>query len=684
MQNPPDVAARPHAAARTPALLAAPVAADSAPPSTPTGAATVSTQAQPNAQHAHAAALTAAHLHAHGYRRHRLGHGLAQAPDPVIGAYAGGAGGYGGHLPLRSTWAPGARDANSDLLPALPMQRAQSRELARTHPIAVGAIRTYVGRVVGTGLALVAQPDRRVLGWTAQQAVDWKLRTQAEFALWADSPAHCDITAAANFYALQAAVAIATAESGDCFTLLPAVVRTSAAPYALRVQLLEADRCGNPANSADTAREVAGVRRNAAGAAEAYHIYRQHPGALVYPIGRAGAADRFAGDWVNATGPNGRRAVLHHWHPTRPGQTRGVPWFAPIVALLKDLDTYTDAELKAAVVSAFLTAFIQTPAPAGPAPIFGGDTPLATIQATGEVEMGPGAVVGLAPGETAQVADPTRPNPAFDGFVAAMMAQVGMALGIPSELLLKRFNASYSASRAALLDAWVFFRAQRDWLANSFCRPVYETWLAEAVALGRVQAPGFFDDPLLRWAYSQAAWHGDSLGSLDPAKEVQAYREAIDAHLLTRERAEWELFGSDWNATLEAKSAERAALDAAGLAPTPPPAVAPPQPAPRQSTDNDDGAEQPGGPSPRSRAPLHPAQSPAADLAASVQAAQSAHAAHADIAAALAALDRTLQALAAAQARPLVLPEGAVQLEAHIHTTPPAAQPANHPPADAR
>lgn len=106
-------------------------------------------------------------------------------------------------------------------------------------------------------------------------------------------------------------------------------------------------------------------------------------------------------------------------------------------------------------------------------------------------------------------------------------------------------------------------------MALSFCQPVYETWMAEAVALGRIHAPGFFADPLLRWAYTRTAWTGDSPGSINPKDEVAAYRDAIDARLCTRERAEWELFGTDFNQTLPVKAAEEAALDRNQLKPVP-------------------------------------------------------------------------------------------------------------------
>lgn len=183
--------------------------------------------------------------------------------------------------------------------------------------------------------------------------------------------------------------------------------------------------------------------------------------------------------------------------------------------------------------------------------------------------MGPAAIVGLAKGEKANFANPTRPNTAYEPFVMGLLTLIGAGLGIPVELLVKKFNSSYSASKAALLDAWQHFRSERAWLVLSFCQPVYETWMAEAVSSGRIQAPGFFRDPLIRWAYTRAAWHGDSQGSINPKDEVAAYRDAIDGRLMTHERAEWELFGSDFTRTFPTKKREQAMLSDAGMLPVP-------------------------------------------------------------------------------------------------------------------
>lgn len=487
----------------------------------------------------------------------------------------------GGPTPAKRWWNPRPRDARSDSLPRLPDQRGQSRDLARTSPIAVGAIQTNIDRVVGTGLALSAQPNIRVLGWSKQQALDWKAHVQNEFSLFADS-AESDMAQTLNFYQQQGLVLRSTLESGDCFTLLPDQPRTATMPYALRLQVLEADRVGNPGSQLLSTRSMAGgVRMNAAGAPEAYHLYDNHPGGFL--PGQGGSL--YAGQWIDRLGRSGRRRMLHHFRKLRPEMPRGLPYLAPIIDAIKQISRYTEAEIMAAVITAFLTVFIEAPG-GNAAPVFDG-----TSQAAGaEIGLGMGAVVGLAPGEKATTVNPGRPNPNFEPFIEAVLTQIGMALGLPRELLVKKFNASYSASKAALLDAWVYFRNVRSWLGLSFCQPVYETWLAESVAIGRVPAPGFFSDPLIRWAYTRALWPGDSMGSINPKDEVTAYLAAIDGRLMTRERAEWELFGTDWNDTFLQKESEQSRLAEAKLLPVPK-AGAAAQPGPQDPAPSNEGDE---------------------------------------------------------------------------------------------
>ncbi len=221
-----------------------------------------------------------------------------------------------------------------------------------------------------------------------------------------------------------------------------------------------------------------------------------------------------------------------------------------MIEALKQLGNYTEAEIMAAVVSSCFTVFIKSPQ---------GDSsllPMAGNQSHSSdtaYKLGNGAIIDLAEGEDISTVNPGRPNAQFDPFVQSILRQIGVALELPFEVLIKHFTASYSAARAALLEAWRFFMARREWLAQHFCQVVYEAWFYEAVSLGRIEAPGFiFGDPAIRAAYCGAHWIGPAPGQIDPLKEIQAARERIDAGISTLSRETAALTGEEWEKTHQA------------------------------------------------------------------------------------------------------------------------------------
>ena len=104
---------------------------------------------------------------------------------------------------------------------------------------------------------------------------------------------------------------------------------------------------------------------------------------------------------------------------------------------------------------------------------------------------------------------------------------------------------------------------RRAWFVADFCQPVYEIWLAEAVALGRINAPGFFADPLVRAAWCRARWIGPVQGQLDPLKEANAAVILTEHGFKTHEQVAREMGGGDWEANVEQLTAENRKLSEA-------------------------------------------------------------------------------------------------------------------------
>ena len=109
------------------------------------------------------------------------------------------------------------------------------------------------------------------------------------------------------------------------------------------------------------------------------------------------------------------------------------------------------------------------------------------------------------------------------------------------------------------------FRMRRDWISSSFCKPVYEAWLTEAILKGRIDAPGFFDDPLIRAAWCGSEWYGDAQGQLDPLKEVNAAKIRVEEGFSTREREAAELTGMKFENIVAIRKHEEAMMKDAGL-----------------------------------------------------------------------------------------------------------------------
>ena len=358
--------------------------------------------------------------------------------------------------------------------------------------------------------------------------------------------------------------------NGDACVLLEYEQPGNAMPYGLRVHLIESDRVSTPGSSGNDIylyavnpetknRIFNGVEVDDNNRIVAYHICSSHPGSNLYTQKKWKRVSAF-GDRTGV--PN----VLMIYETERAEQYRGVPYLAPVVESLKQLTRYSEAEMMAAVINGFFTVFIKPNKETSE----GGFTGVVDEEdrvANDDVnyEIGPGMVNVLAPGEDIEIADAKRPSSNFEAFTTAFAVYIGAALEIPVEELLKHFSSSYSASRAALLEAWRAYRMKRAWLAADLCQPVYEIFLAESIARGRLKAPGFFLDPLTRMAYCKAQWNGPAQGMIDPVNEVKAAEKRINIGLSTRQRETIEMTGGDFDSNVAQLARENHLMKAAGI-----------------------------------------------------------------------------------------------------------------------
>lgn len=462
-------------------------------------------------------------------------------------------------------WKTSDGSADADTLADLPTLRRQSRDLIRNEALPAGAIDTMVMGVVGLGVVPQSRIDAEFLGLSDEAASAWSRSAERIFNHIAGKPTF-DAEGRSNFWQMQRLLYRSRLESGDVLALRRYIPRRGKA-LGVCVQVVEADRITTPLEKMNNSRIREGVEVDANGFPVAFHVMQEHPGDK--PI--LTAATEFTR--VPAYDKNGDPLALLLVPRLRPGQTRGVPHLAPVVELFKQLGRYTEAEVSAAVTAAMLAVFVKSPAPVGPLsgsaiPGIVGGVQVAP-KGNGLTRLQSGMIIDLAPGEEIQVADATRPNTAFEAFCDAILSYVGSALGLPRDVLTKSYNASYSAARAALQDAFRKYLVERDDLNLGFNQPVWNWVLDEAVASGLLSAPGYFEDPMIREAYQSAIWVGPVMMSLDPGKDASAAEKWINLGIKSRQDVCAEN-GLDYDATLLQRAKEKKLEDAAGLTPPPP------------------------------------------------------------------------------------------------------------------
>lgn len=464
---------------------------------------------------------------------------------------------------LRSlvNWAPALGSGRTDL-PTRERETmiARSNDAFRGHMVARAAVTRVRTNVIGTGIIPHSNVDSQFLGLSEDDAIALNETINREWARYAENPQECDAEAMLDHYAQQLLVEISATLGGDVFALTPFEVRPGCT-YGTKVQLIDGVRVSTPTNRLPSPSLVDGVEMDELGAPVRYHIRRRHPD------DKAGTAPD-GWDVVDVFGAQtGRRRAMHIFNDKeRIAQVRGVPFLAPILEPLQSLEQYSRAELIAAVISAMFTVFLKKPvnafnAAGNPLAAFTNATAPGdkTPAPTGDLSLGHGAVVDLAPGEEAEFANPTRPNSSFDPFFTAVCTQMGASLELPVDELLLRYQTSYSAARAAMLQAWRFYTLRRQSRVQQFCSPVRELWFDEAVARSKIPVSGYAD-PQRRAAYLRCIWIGPARGSMDEKQETEAAAMRIEKGLSNETMECAAMMGEAWSdvrATRERELARR-------------------------------------------------------------------------------------------------------------------------------
>lgn len=380
--------------------------------------------------------------------------------------------------------------------------RNHARHLDRNHDIISGGLSTLVQNLIGpSGINIVPTP-RDAAGDVIESVVDQIMPLYLD---WSRRP---EVTWMHDWASAQRLLARTWLRDGEVLTQelrgpIPFLDHGSTVPFSL--ELLEPDMI--PLDLDDAARRILqGVERNAWGRAIAYHVYKRHPGDadVMMPETKRVPAD----------------LIRHLRTIDRLGQVRGVSILASTFTRIEDLKDYEESERIAAKIAAsFAAAIIK-----GDPTLY--DTDAASGAAERKMRMQPGMVFdNLRVGESVQTIDSKRPNPNLEPYRNGQLRAIAAPMRISFSSLSKNYNGTYSAQRQELVEQYGAYGVLAYEFISQMVRPVYERFVAIAVASGELILPAGMTPSMALGA----DYLPPPMPWIDPMKEATALRTQVRA-----------------------------------------------------------------------------------------------------------------------------------------------------------
>jgi len=423
--------------------------------------------------------------------------------------------------------------------------RSRARQLVRNSPWASNAVEAWVTNCIGTGVRPRPQTTDP----------DLKRRIMTLWNRWvtqADADGHLD------YYGLQALVTREQMEAGEILVRQRFRLPKDGLAVPLQLQVIEADHLplsmSQPGIGRNTIR--AGIEFDLLGKRVAYHLLRDHPG------------DSSLTFRANSTSIVPADQILHVFKPLRAGQIRGVTGFAPVMIKMLDIDAYDDAEVTRKKTAALFTGFITSSLDkdsisAGDPSTVNDDNAIDGQTGARRVDLEPGMMQILDPGEDIKFSDPADVGGSYEAFLKMQLRAIASGLGVTYEQLSGDLSGvNFSSIRAGLIE----FRRrclmhQAQIINCQFNAPVWRAWFRQAVLSGALSiGRRDVEDPDV----SGVKWIGQGFEYVNPVQDQQAQLSANRAGYKSRGQIATSM-GRDPE-ELEAEIAEEnARADASGL-----------------------------------------------------------------------------------------------------------------------
>lgn len=436
------------------------------------------------------------------------------------------------------------------------LRNLQDRNLKAVSETAIGSmiVNTYVSFVIGKGLQAQASPENSTLGWTEEQRTRFINQAESLFRTYAGSR-RIDHYGKLNFYQLQSVAFRNCCVDGD--SLRHSSYRSKRHGHEPYVQVLSGRWVRNPIGEIDTKTLTGGVYFDGVGREVGYSIAETTDNLSdTYECKRVSKYNPYSGfeefDLL--------RLDLHEAN-----QVRGIPILTSVLEDIGDLESFKAAYKAKAATQALFTGVITSEKDAPTPTVSTIDTlrslrePRENVEAlphqVDDVTLGTGNIISLNPGEKFEMAESKVPATDYEKFINTELSHIAAGAGmggVASEMVLQKYSDNYSASRATIAGQEKKWDAIRDVFATGFCTPIWKQVIDWGIRKGRIEAPGYLEgDWMFKEAVLAVTWVGSAPISIDPKKEIEAHLLAIGNNLETKEDAVRELYGKDFEETIE-------------------------------------------------------------------------------------------------------------------------------------
>ncbi|SMC42900.1 phage portal protein, lambda family [Fulvimarina manganoxydans] len=437
------------------------------------------------------------------------------------------------------------RDAKWDVAEAAQRASSLAYDFIRNSGYLAGAVNQVLCDTIGEELKLNCRAQLQALGYSAEDEGKWQRDVERRWRRWSYDAKECDLAGKMTIAEMTDAMLRSYLATGEGFAILDSLTvrqrRMLKCSTGLKVTLVPAHRCPNVSREFEGFN--GGIFHDAWDRARFYRFRRRESGIDV-------DHDVPASDVIHVMDRGDNL-----------GSPRGISPMAPILRAAAQGDQLADATLAVALMQSAFAAVVRSPepsetafqalqtlegleAPMGEDPLGWGEylgglrADLLEVWAqridalkNGSLALNdPARVAHLGPGETLEMVTADNRADNYKALWETLAREMARCLGLTFESFAgDHSNATYSSVRMAWASIWPVVMRRRERIAVPFVQSVYERWLEDEIAEGRIDFRGGYQAfAANREAVFQAEFQGPSQPTADDYKSAMAAKVKLE------------------------------------------------------------------------------------------------------------------------------------------------------------